>query len=132
MQDLHDLIMRTADEVGECLRQAPEKPNLDAFRRLQRYCSHGMFTEKESRIRLICFFLSDYIGMVFSNLGGDTPYDKILHKTRVAMFDFASNQLKLLATAIQDQNDPAILSCLEQLVSRYVEDINYLNTIDQD
>jgi hypothetical protein len=128
MESVYDNILIAADELKGSLEADPNHPNITALRKLRHFCSRKLLEAQNKKERFLCFFLCCFIDDIFSNMGGDTPYDMQLHRGRISLYNKTAEILILIGKECREGSDSQrLLDNLSTLVSNYADSINFLN-----
>lgn len=127
LNNLSKQLVKVSGTMQESLQKSMALPSFIPLRELSSYCSRRLFESEDSFERFLCFYLYSLIDSIFSNLGGDTPYDEKLHRVREKLYTNLSQFLLKLGYAIAEQNKESIVKYLMLSVDEYINNINLLN-----
>lgn len=120
-------IKQTAQSMDAFSQEKPLNTNFIPLRELSNYCVVRLFNTDDALERFVCFYLYSFINNVFSNIGGDTPYDDQLKETRKHFYKNLTENLYKLGNAIQKKKNDSIMNCLILSTDDYIGRINLLN-----
>ena len=125
--NLSKQLVKASEIMQNFLQKSPAPPSFIPLRELSNYCARRLLEADNSFERFLCFYLYSLIDSIFSNLGGDTPYDEQLQQVREKFYAKLSHFLLELGNAIVAEDKNSTIDYLISSVDEYINNIVLLN-----